>query len=103
MMLEDQILMGLLNKNAQEAMDEIKTTGTVSQKNAIPLMLKSQFNHIAHLDEKIQIMQEDMVTRNEFNIQFGQIERELGSLKWFMMAGFSFMSILIAVMPIIYK
>lgn len=103
MMLEDQILMGLLNKNAQEAMDEIKTTGTVSQKNAIPLMLKSQFNHIAHLDEKIQKMQEDMVTRTEFNTKFGQIERELGFLKWFMMAGFSFMSILIAVMPIIYK
>jgi len=115
-MLEDQILINLLGKSAESAMDEIKTTGTLSQKNAIPLMLKSQFNHIAHLDEKM----EDMVTKNDFNNRMNAMENKFesrfiqmegrlanlengfGLLKWFMVSGFSFLGILIAVVPIIY-
>jgi len=117
-MLEDQILMNLLGKSAESAMDEIKTTGTLSQKNAIPLMLKSQFNHIAHLDEKMQEMVTidafdkkvaGLVTKEEFNTRISKIEMDLsvlkeyfGFLKWFMVSGFSFLGILIAVVPIIY-
>jgi len=124
-MLEDQILMSLLGKSAESAMDEIKTTGTLSQKNAIPLMLKSQFNHIAHLDEKMQEMVTidvfdkkvaGLVTKEEFNSRIGSIDNRLtrleiglenikesfGFLKWFMVSGFSFLGILIAVVPIIY-
>ncbi len=50
--------------------------------DAIPLLLKSQFNHIAHLDDRITSIEENMVTKQMFNDalkvidwRFGQVEK----------------------------
>jgi hypothetical protein len=74
--MDDQILMAFLNKRSEVALAEIKETGGLSESNAMPLMLKSQFNHIAHLDLKLNdlelrfnemsVQMRELVTRKEF-------------------------------------
>lgn len=48
-----QILMKFLDKKVKGAEEEIASTGNLSEENAIPLLLKSQFNHIVHLDSEL--------------------------------------------------
>ncbi len=77
--IEDEILAKFLDNAAAKAMRNIEEQGSLSTEDAIPLMLKSQFNHIAHLDkqmvtkaeflelkEGVKDMKEQMVTKVEF-------------------------------------
>ncbi len=48
-----QILMKFLDKKIKDAEEEIASTGTLSEEHAIPLILKSHFNHIVHLDTEL--------------------------------------------------
>ena len=48
-----QILMKFLDKKIKDAEGEIASTGTLSEEHAIPLLLKTQFNHIMHLEAEI--------------------------------------------------
>ncbi len=57
--IEDEILAKFLDNAAAKAMRNIEEQGSLSTEDAIPLMLKSQFNHIAHLEKQ-------MVTKVEF-------------------------------------
>ncbi len=45
--------MKFLDKKIRDAEEEISSTGTLSEEHAIPLILKSQFNHILHLDTEL--------------------------------------------------
>jgi len=47
------VLMKFLDKKSKEAEQEISKKGSLSEGYAIPLILKSQFNHIAHLDNEL--------------------------------------------------
>jgi SPX domain protein involved in polyphosphate accumulation len=67
-MINDEILNSLLEKSAKKALDKIRDEGTLTADEAIPLFLKSQFNHIAHLDHSIttiQIMMQNMATKDD--------------------------------------
>ncbi len=57
------ILMKFLDRKANEAAEEVVQKGTLSEDKAIPLMLKMQFNHIAHLEVSV-------------NDRFGQINQK---------------------------
>jgi len=57
--IEDEILLRFLERSSKAALEEVKQEGTLSEKNALPLLLKAQFNHITHLDM-------EMVTKAEF-------------------------------------
>lgn len=110
-MIEDEILQGFLEKSAARAMDEIKQDGKLSEANAIPLLLKAQFNHVAHLDLEQTTMRKDIgleladirktmatfVTKAEFN----EFKSEINSkLNWAMGA----LTLLICiVLPIILR
>ena len=48
-----QILMKFLDKKVEDAEKEIAVKGTLSEEHAIPLILKTLFNHVAHLDAAI--------------------------------------------------
>lgn len=48
-----KILMKFLNKQMKDAEAEIASTGILSEKHAISLILKSQFNHIARLETEL--------------------------------------------------
>ncbi|MBW8048825.1 MAG: hypothetical protein FVQ77_00495 [Cytophagales bacterium] len=74
MSVEDEILQSFLENASKSAVEEIKNEGKLSEKNAIPLILKTQFNHIAHLDNdlshireiELPDIRENMVTKEEF-------------------------------------
>ncbi len=55
-----EILLKFLEKKCREAEEEIEKKGTLSYDNAIPLLLKTQFNHIAHLDMELTGLRELM-------------------------------------------
>ncbi len=57
-----EILMRFLDRKVKEAEEEVTQNGVLSEDKAIPLMLKMQFNHIAHLEESV-------------NERFGQINQ----------------------------
>ncbi len=61
-MLDDQILSEFLDNAVLKARERITQEGRLSTEDAIPLMLKSQFNHIAHLEQ-------EMVTKKELQEQ----------------------------------
>ncbi|MEW6039987.1 MAG: hypothetical protein AB1633_00510 [Elusimicrobiota bacterium] len=83
----EEILLAFLEKKATEAKREIEEKGILSDDKAIPLLLKTQFNHIAHLDEELSNLREIMDRRfeqvdkrfeqmeNKFNGKFEQIDR----------------------------
>jgi hypothetical protein len=85
--MDDQILMAFLNKRSEVALAEIKETGGLSESNAMPLMLKSQFNHIAHLDLKLNdlelrfsemsLQMRELITRKEFQQEFKILRAEV--------------------------
>jgi hypothetical protein len=98
MVLEDQILLNFLENSAKEASEEIRSKGLLSEKNAIPLMLKSQFNHIAHLDAKMVTRDEFLTQIKEINSKFDLMHSKFNHMQWFMSMGFAFLSVFIAVL-----
>ena len=48
-----EVLLKFLDKKAKDAEEEIASKGILSEEHAIPLILKSQFNHIMHLDTEL--------------------------------------------------
>ena len=47
------ILLKFLDNKAREAEEEVTQKGVLSDNKAIPLILKTQFNHIAHLETAV--------------------------------------------------
>ncbi len=80
-MIDDEIITKFLDAAVKKAQKNIEETGTLRIDDAIPIMLKSQFNHIAHLDERITSIEENMVTKQEFNEKFGELKSDFGELK----------------------
>ena len=65
-MFEDQFLNDFIDNAVNRARNNIQQKGKLETEDAIPLMLKSQFNHIAHLEM-------DMLTKTEFDFKFNQV------------------------------
>ncbi len=60
-----EILLKFLDKKCREAEKQIEEEAELSDANAIPLILKTQFNHIAHLEEELTLLRETMDKRFE--------------------------------------
>ena len=89
-MMDDKILSEFLDNVVQQAKTRIAEDGCLRTEDAVPLMLKSQFNHIAHLER-------DMVTRADFNglkDQFSGLKDQFSFLKWVILFGFTFLAAL---------
>ncbi len=84
---EDELISAFLTKSTEKARQQIADEGKLSTENAIPLMLKSQYNHIAHLDEQmvtktefngeIKSLKEQMVTKAEFNGEIKSLKEQM--------------------------
>ena len=84
---EDELISAFLTKSTEKAKQQIADEGKLSTENAIPLMLKSQYNHIAHLDEQmvtktefngeIKSLKEQMVTKTEFNGEIKSLKEQM--------------------------
>jgi hypothetical protein len=71
-----QILLKFLERKCREAEKEIEEKGVLSDDKAIPLLLKTQFNHIAHLDSEITALRELMDKRFEqVDRRFERVEK----------------------------
>jgi hypothetical protein len=91
-----QILLKFLERKCKEAEKEIEDKGVLSDDKAIPLLLKSQFNHIAHLDSEITALRELMDKRFEqIDKRFERIEK---IIMWLVGLGITaWISIIIAI------
>jgi len=91
-----EILLKFLERKCKEAEKEIEEKGVLSDDKAIPLLLKSQFNHIAHLDSEITALRELMDKRFEqVDKRFERIEK---IIMWLVGLGITaWISIIIAI------
>jgi len=77
----DRILLKLIDKAAREAEEEIEKTGSLSMEHAIPLLLKSQYNHILTLDKelkKIRVIMDERFTK--MDERFTSMAKESASM-----------------------
>jgi len=112
---DDKILENFLENAAKKAKRNISEKGKLDTQDAIALMLRSQFNHIAHLRENMVTKIEFNAFKAEFNAfkaefnafkaefntfkqnvdyRFSLLESQISFLKWIMMFGFAFIAIL---------
>ncbi len=72
------ILMKFLDRQVREAEEEITQRGVLSDDKAIPLILKTQFNHIAHLKKMVDERFDQMDRRfAQVDVRFGRLERNI--------------------------
>jgi hypothetical protein len=77
----DRLLLKLIDKAAKEAEEEIEKRGTLSMKHAIPLLLKSQYNHILHLDKELILSRQIMDERfGKMDERFGKMDERFGKM-----------------------
>ncbi len=116
-MVEDEILSAIPDSAAEKALKKIKSKGSISLQEAIPLLLRGQYNHIRHLDQKIEEMatKDDIknmakvedVKKNEEKIK-DIIARmatkdDIRTLKWIIGIGLGALSLLITFLSIFIK
>ena len=71
-----EILQKFLTKKCREAEKEIEEKGVLSDDNAIPLLLKTYFNHITHLDMELTGLRKLMDQRFEqVDKRFEQVDQ----------------------------
>ena len=96
------ILMKFLDKKALDAEREITEHGTLSEEHAIPLILKSQFNHIAHLDVEITELRVVMDKRFEqVDKRFEQVDRRFEHSQRLLLGAVAFLSFLMTALRFI--
>lgn len=77
----DKLLLKLINKAAKEAEEEIEKTGSLSMEHAIPLLLKSQYNHILHLDAELVTIRKIMDERfSKMDERFSKIDERFAKM-----------------------
>jgi hypothetical protein len=80
-MFEDEILKQFLAKAVDDAKKEIRDTGSLTIKNAIPLLLHSQYNHILHLEEKMATKDDLKELEERIMSKIGRLELKIGTLE----------------------
>jgi len=98
---EDNYLFTYLEKDIEEAKKDIKQGKGLTQKGAMAMLLKGMYNHISHLDE-------NMVTKQEFNLRFEGLNQkfdglksEFGFIKWLITFGFILLAALITILAFV--
>ncbi len=98
-----QILVKFLDKKVKDAEDEIAAKGILSEEHAIPLLLKTQFNHIVHLESELTELRKLMDLRFEqidkrfeqIDKRFEQIDKRFGGGITILGVGFAVLGFLI--------
>ncbi|PKN01658.1 MAG: hypothetical protein CVU77_03895 [Elusimicrobia bacterium HGW-Elusimicrobia-1] len=98
-----ELLLKFLDKKCRAAESEIAEKGVLSDEYALPLLLKTQFNHIAHLDTELSALRELMDRRFEkiderfekMEGRFERIDRKFSLVFTGMTTGFTILGFLI--------
>ena len=98
---EDNYLFTYLEKDIEEAKKDIKQGKGLTQKGAMAMLLKGMYDHIAHLNE-------NMVTKKEFNLKFDELKYEFdglksqfGFIKWLITFGFILLAALMMILAFV--
>ena len=76
------ILLKFLDNKAREAEEEVTQKGVLSDDKAIPLILKTQFNHIAHLETAVDQKFDQVDKRFEqVDKRFEQVDRRFEQIR----------------------
>jgi len=76
-----EILMKFLDKKIKDAEGDIASTGTLSEEHAIPLILKTLFNHVMHLDSELSEFRKSVDRRfHQINVSLAMGFTVLGFL-----------------------
>ena len=103
-----EILMKFLDRKVREAEEEVTQRGMLSDDKAIPLILKTQFNHIAHLERIVDERFEQVDRRFEqVDLRFkeleGRIDARFDRLQRHMLGGFAALGFLISVLRFLHS
>ena len=63
--LEEDIVGAVLDQAVENAKKSIREEKSLTIENTIPLMLKTQYNHLKHLDSHMKFLEEDMATKDD--------------------------------------
>jgi hypothetical protein len=102
-MFEDEILKQFLAKAVEDAKKEIKDTGSLAIKNAIPLLLHSQYNHILHLEEKMATKDDLQELEGRLTSKICGLESMIKSNRYWMIYGFTFLALVFTLLSIFLK
>ena len=122
--LEEDIVGAVLDQAVENAKKSIREEKSLTIENTIPLMLKSQYNHLKHLDSHMKFLEEDMATKDDIknmatkddikrlemeinninmridnmNIRIDGLSSQINWIKWALGFGMAFISILMTVL-----
>ena len=111
-MMDEEILEEFLNNAVEKAKEEIRNTGKLSVENAVPLMLKNQYNHIRHLEIHIKIkhlenhikhLEENMVTKEEFKAFKEEFKAFKNSFWWGISIAVAFLTTVMTLLTLFVK
>ncbi len=100
-MYDDEILKPILDSAGGKALQKIRKESSISLEEAIPLLLRGQYNHIAHLDKEITEIKsqlKNMATKND--IKNMATKDDIRQLKWIIGIGFSFITLIIGIIAL---
>ncbi len=105
---DDELLISILNGAAEKSLEKIKKEGNLTLEDAIPLLLKGQYNHILHLDKEITEIKKRLkntATKNDIrnmatkdDIRNMVTKDDIKILKWVLGIGLGFISIVLAIL-----
>ena len=124
--LEEDIVGAVLDQAVENAKKSIREEKSLTIENTIPLMLKSQYNHLKHLDSHMKFLEEDMATKDDIknmatkddiknmatkddikrlemeisniNMQIDNMSSQINWIKWALGLGMAFISILMTIL-----
>ena len=102
-MMDEEILEEFLNNAVEKAKEEIRNTGKLSVENAVPLMLKNQYNHIRHLENHIKHLEENMVTKEEFKAFKEEFKVFKNSFWWGISIAVAFLTTVMTLLTLFVK
>ena len=102
MFSSDELLINILDGAAERSLKKIKEAGTITLEDAIPLLLKGQYNHIMHLDKEITEIKKRLDnTATKDDIKNMATKDDIKMLKWVLGIGLGFISIVLGILTTI--
>jgi len=89
--MEENILLEILDQAAKKAISKVKKGQTITLDDAMPLLLKTLFRRVRHLDKQ-------MVTRIEFEARCSKIEHSVEKVYKFLTLNLVIIGLMITVL-----
>ena len=78
----DNILIEMITPKVKEIEEKFSRGEGLTQEDIHTLLLKSQYNHINHLDQKLnEIVADNTQLRLDFEVRFAELERKFAELE----------------------